>query len=215
MDLKHTPRLLCFTCMYALFNFNLANLLPCCGESYFWEDFFEPAESDVILEKLKEEIAWSQAPIKLFGKTIMQPRLTALQGDSNVPYGYSVIRMNADPFSDTLLAIKSRIEPLAGVIFTHVLLNRYRDGKDSMGWHRDNEKELGTDPIIASVSFGAARDFQFRLYESKSKKLNLNLTHGSLLLMKGSTQHHWEHQLPKRANASGERINLTFRVIKR
>ncbi len=143
----------------------------------------------------------------------MQPRLTALQGNPKMHYGYSGIRMNPDPFSDTLLAIKKRIEPSAGVKFTHVLLNRYRDGKDSMGWHRDNEKELGVNPVIASVSFGAFRDFHFRLYETKANKITLNLGHGSLLIMKGKTQHHWEHQLPKRANIVGERINLTFRVL--
>ena len=189
-------------------------MLPRLGESYFWEFFFETAESNVFFETLKTEVSWKQEPIKLFGKTIMQPRLTALQGIPTIPYGYSGIRMNPDPFSPTLLAIKARIEPLAGVDFTHVLLNRYRDGKDSMGWHRDNEKELGSNPVIASVSFGSARDFQFRLYESKSEKRSVTLHHGSLLIMKGPTQHHWEHQVPKRANVSGERINLTFRVIK-
>ncbi len=145
----------------------------------------------------------------------MQPRLTALYGDPKLPYGYSGIKMIPHPFSPTLLAIKARIESLAGVKFTHVLLNRYRDGKDSMGWHRDNEKALGINPVIASVSFGAARDFHLRLYETKSEKLTLNLSHGSLLIMKGLTQHHWEHQIPKRANLVGERINLTFRVITR
>lgn len=189
------------------------NLLPCFGESYFWKEFFDLSESDGYFERLKEEISWKQEPIKLFGKTIMQPRLTALLGDPKIPYGYSGIRMKSNPFTPTLLEIKERIEPLSGVTFTHALLNRYRDGKDSMGWHRDNEKELGINPVIASVSFGIARDFQLRLYQSKSEKVNLNLTHGSLLIMKGVTQHYWEHQIPKRANLPGERINLTFRVI--
>lgn len=191
------------------------NLLPHLGESYFWANFFDPSESDEFFERLKEEPSWKQEPIKLFGKTIMQPRLTALYGDPKLPYGYSGIKMIPHPFSPTLLAIKARIESLAGVKFTHVLLNRYRDGKDSMGWHRDNEKELGINPVIASVSFGAARDFHLRLYDTKSEKLTLNLSHGSLLIMKGLTQHHWEHQIPKRANLVGERINLTFRVITR
>jgi len=190
------------------------NLLPRLGEAYFWENFFEGTERDAIFETLKDEIFWKQEPIKLFGKTIMQPRLTALYGDPNVPYGYSGIRMTSQPFSPALQVIKARIEPLAGVAFTHVLLNRYRDGKDSMGWHRDNEKELGINPVIGSVSFGAARDFQFRLYKTKSEKRSLMLSHGSLLIMKGETQHHWEHQIPKRANVEGERINLTFRVIR-
>ena len=190
------------------------NLLPCFGESYFLDGFFDLTESDRYFERLKEEISWKQEPIKLFGKTIMQPRLTALHGDPEVPYGYSGIRIQPDPFTASLLEIKERIEPLSGVKFSHVLLNRYRDGKDSMGWHRDNEKELGINPVIASVSFGIARDFQFRLYESKSEKVNLKLTHGSLLIMKSTTQHYWEHQIPKRTNLVGERINLTFRVIR-
>lgn len=189
------------------------NLLPRLGESYIYRNFFNQSESDVYFEKLRDEIFWKHEPIKLFGKTIMQPRLTALQGNPKIPYGYSGIRMNPDPFSETLLAIKMRIEPLAGVKFTHVLMNRYRDGKDSMGWHRDNEKELGINPVIASVSFGISREFHFRLHETKADKLTLNLNHGSLLIMKGATQHYWEHQLPKRANIAGERINLTFRVI--
>jgi len=189
------------------------NLLPYLGEAYFWEQFFSPEESTVIIDRLISEVTWKQEPIKLFGRTVMQPRLTALQGDPSISYGYSGIRMIPSPFSPTVLAIKKRISVLAETSFTHVLLNRYRDGKDSMGWHRDNERELGVNPVIASVSFGESRAFHFRLYDTKDEKRTIHLSNGSLLIMSGATQHHWEHQLPKSAKVTGERINLTFRAI--
>ena len=117
-------------------------------------------------------------------------------------------------FTPTLFEIKSKIEKQINLNFTSCLLNLYRDGNDSNGWHADNEKELGLNPTIASVSFGAERIFQMKHRNSKKEKVKINLTNGSLLVMKGRTQHHWLHQIPKTKKEVGERINLTFRIIK-
>lgn len=189
------------------------NLLPKDGEVYFYPDFFSKVESDELFMQLQQEVNWKQEPIKLFGKEIMQPRLTAWYGDENKPYSYSGITMYPEIWTRTLLLIKKRIETESKTQYTSALLNFYRNQHDSMGWHRDNERELGTDPIIGSVSFGENREFQFRHYRNKQLKKSLLLTHGSFLLMKGSTQHFWEHSLPKRSRNMGGRINLTFRKI--
>ncbi|WP_194774618.1 alpha-ketoglutarate-dependent dioxygenase AlkB family protein [Pararhodonellum marinum] len=190
------------------------NLLPYEGEAYYFPDFFDPEKSQYFFQNLKENIHWKQEPIKIFGKEVLQPRLTALYGNPEIPYSYSGIRMQAQPFNEALNNIKNRIEQVAKVDFTHVLLNYYRHGQDSMGWHRDNEKELGPNPVIGSISFGAKRKFHFRHYRDKRTKVTLDLQHGSFLLMAGATQHHWEHQVPKTRQKLGERINLTFRVIR-
>ena len=121
--------------------------------------------------------------------------------------------MQPHPWNSLLQKIKSLVESVSDTKFTTVLLNQYRDGKDSNGWHADNEKELGTDPIIASVSFGAERVFQLKHNSISGLKQNILLEHGSLLVMKGTTQHFWKHQIPKTSKAIGSRINLTFRVI--
>ncbi|HSJ68498.1 MAG TPA: alpha-ketoglutarate-dependent dioxygenase AlkB [Anditalea sp.] len=192
---------------------HLDNLLPSDGEVYYFPDFFTHEESFYFFNYLKQNVPWRQEPIKIFGKEIMQPRLTALYGDPAIPYSYSGIQMVPHPFTDQLLKIKHKVELLAGVTFTHALLNYYRNGRDSMGWHRDNEKSLGTEPVIGSVSFGASRSFQLRHYIDKKPKISIALGSGSYLLMKGQTQQHWEHQVPKTQSMVEERINLTFRVI--
>ncbi len=189
------------------------NLLPVDGDALIFPAFFNMAASDIYLSALQQEIQWRHEPIRIFGKTVMQPRLTAWYGEAGKPYRYSGITMQPLPWTDQLLYVKQQVEAVSGVQFTSALLNRYRDGKDSMGWHRDNEKELGTNPVIGSVSFGAARKFQFRHYYNKQLTREIDLTHGSYLLMKGTTQHHWEHQLPKTGKVMSERINITFRVL--
>jgi alkylated DNA repair dioxygenase AlkB len=143
----------------------------------------------------------------------MQPRLTALYGDDNKSFSYSGITMKPYPWTEALIKIKQKIEIESGVVFTTALLNYYRNEKDSMGWHRDNEKELGPKPVIGSVSFGATREFQLRHYYEKNLRTSVELNHGSFLLMKNETQHHWEHAIPKKNKALDERINITFRVI--
>jgi alkylated DNA repair dioxygenase AlkB len=179
----------------------------------YYPNIFSTEESDLIFEQLKTEIPWQQDQIKVFGKTHLQPRLTALFGDKDKNYSYSNITMQPHPWNTLLNDLKSRVEALSDANFTTVLLNQYRNGQDSNGWHADNEKELGLNPIIASLSFGAARVFQMKHTSLKDQKLNILLEHGSLLLMKGTTQHFWKHQIAKTAKPIGTRINLTFRIV--
>ncbi|MEQ9424905.1 MAG: alpha-ketoglutarate-dependent dioxygenase AlkB [Cyclobacteriaceae bacterium] len=181
----------------------------------FFENFFTREESDSLYKKLKEKIRWQQDQIKFYGKMIDLPRLTAWYGDPGFSYTYSGIPMNPHSWNEELLFIKERVDNEAGVHFSSVLLNLYRNGKDSVNWHQDNEKELGTNPVIGSVSFGETRPFQLRHLEKEElPKVDIQLTHGSFLLMKGTTQHYWKHQIPKTSRQINPRINLTFRVIR-
>ena len=184
------------------------------AEITYYPDFFGKEKADQFFEKLKTEIPWQQDDITVFGKTYPQPRLTALFGNEGKPYSYSNIVMQPHAWNSLLLFIKNEIEEVCNENFTTVLLNYYRDGKDSNGWHADNEKELGRNPVIASVSFGVERSFHLQHNSIKEQKLKINLEHGSLLIMKGTTQHFWKHQIPKTAKPIGSRINLTFRIIK-
>lgn len=179
----------------------------------YYPHFFDKEEADTLLYQLKNEIPWQQDDIKVFGKVYPQPRLTALFGNEGKSYSYSNIKMQPHLWNSLLQKIKSKVESAADTNFTTVLLNLYRDGKDSNGWHADNEKELGTNPVIASVSFGSERLFQLKHNSIPGLKQNIVLEHGSLLLMKGTTQHFWKHQIPKTAKPIDSRINLTFRVI--
>jgi alkylated DNA repair dioxygenase AlkB len=158
--------------------------------------------------------SWRQDDIRIFGKTYAQPRLTALYGNNAKPYTYSNITMTPLPFDRRLQQLKNEMDQLAGVKFTSCLMNLYRDGSDSNGWHADDEKELGQNPVIASVSLGQERYFHLKHKKNKELKAKLLLEHGSLLLMRGSTQHCWLHQIPKSKKPMNPRINLTFRVIK-
>lgn len=184
------------------------------AEVEYYPNFFDTHRATELFEKLKNEIPWQQDNITLFGKTHPQPRLTSLFGNEGKPYSYSNIVMQPHHWNPLLMFIKNEIEEICSESFTTVLLNYYRDGKDSNGWHADNEKELGRNPVIASVSFGAERFFHLQHNTIKEQKLKINLEHGSLLIMKGSTQHCWKHQIPKTAKDIGPRINLTFRIIK-
>ena len=176
---------------------------------------FEQKESDEIFLELYNDIDWKQESIAIFGKTVPVPRLTAWYGDSGKSYTYSKITMNPEPWTPTLLRIKSRIESLAELNFNSVLLNLYRSGNDSVAWHSDDEPELGNNPAIGSVSFGGTRRFIFRHKHKKElTKIETDLTHGSFLIMKGTTQHFWQHQVPKTKKSVKPRINLTFRVIR-
>ncbi len=175
--------------------------------------FIPAVEADVILEQLLSDIDWQQRSITLFGKTIPQPRLTAWYGDPGAAYRYSGLYWEPLPWTPLLRSLKNRIEQQTGLTFNSVLLNLYRHGQDSMGWHSDDEPELGKNPAIASLSFGASRRFLLRHRQDKTLKQTLHLGHGSLLLMKGETQHHWHHQLPKTPQIDQPRVNLTFRQI--
>ena len=179
------------------------------------EGFFSKEESDVLYATLLKDINWKNSQITIYGKVHDTPRLIAWYGDKDNNYSYSGNKLNPFPWTDELLMIKQRVDQEVGLPFNSVLLNLYRSGKDSVGWHRDNEKEFGENPVIASVSFGETRPFQLRhKFRKDIDKLSIPLTHGSLLIMKGPTQHFWEHQVPKTAKSIGSRINLTFRVIK-
>jgi len=184
------------------------------GNLFYDPCFFDYKKANYYFEILRNDIKWQHDNIKIFGKTYAQPRLTALYANNEKPYRYSNITMQPTKFSPVLLLIKSQVEKSTNLDFTSCLVNLYRDGQDSNGWHADNEKELGENPIIASVSFGAERFFHMKHRYDKSQKLKIKLENGSLLLMKGKTQHHWLHQIPKTKKKVGERINLTFRTIK-
>ena len=202
--------------MESLFNFKSEPIiidLPD-AEIIYYPQLFDKEQADTIYYELLKEIAWQQDNITVYGKTHPQPRLTALYGNDGKPYSYSNITMQPKPWNSLLQKIKYYIEASTECQFTTVLLNQYRDGKDSNGWHADNEKELGTNPIIASLSLGAERVFQLKHNTISEAKKNIILEHGSLLLMKGSTQHFWKHQIPKTTKPIGNRINLTFRSIK-
>ncbi|MEM7592232.1 MAG: alpha-ketoglutarate-dependent dioxygenase AlkB [Cyanobacteria bacterium P01_A01_bin.83] len=185
-----------------------------CGEVIIYPDFFSQLESDLFFLELLNGIKWQQDKIKIFGKEVNLPRLTAWYGDIGKSYTYSGITMNPDHWSSILLLIKKRIEAVVKVNFNSVLANLYRNGQDYVSWHSDDEKELGKNPTIASISFGATRRFLLRHKSNKDlKTVDLSLCHGSLLIMRGSTQHYWKHRVPKTAKVNTERINLTFRVI--
>ena len=178
------------------------------------KDFLDTNNADELFHYLTNHINWRQDQIKVFGKTYLQPRLTALFGNNGRSYSYSNITMDPLAFNKELEDLRVRIEAISGAQFTTCLLNLYRDGADSNGWHADDEAELGNNPVIASVSLGQARYFHMKHRKLKDKRFKILLEHGSLLLMRGSTQHHWLHQLPKSKRALGPRINLTFRYIK-
>lgn len=189
------------------------NCLPKDGEVFYISDFFTKKESENFFETLLKNIEWQQDKIKLFGKTHDVPRLTALYGNANKHYTYSGITMQPKAWLPELLEIKKKIETVARVDFTTVLLNLYRNGQDSMGWHSDDEKELGLNPVIVSVSLGASRIFKLQHKNDKHLKQSIELTNGSLLLMQGQTQHYWKHAVPKTSKIVEPRINLTFRII--
>lgn len=174
---------------------------------------FTVKESQAYLQTFINTIAWEQRTITMYGKSMMTPRLTAWYGDTGKNYAYSGNKFNPHPWTTELLEIKKRIEPLAGVTFNSVLLNYYRNGNDSVAWHSDNETELGLQPIIASVTFGQVRSFDIRHKQNHGEKYSVRLENGSLLLMKGNLQQHWEHRIAKSAGIMQPRVNLTFRII--
>lgn len=179
-------------------------------------DFFSKKKSDQMLKTLIQNIKWRQNTIQFYGKRSLVPRLEAWYGDVGKSYSYSGIQMNPTPWSEELLEIKQAIEKHTNSPFNSVLINYYRDGKDRVAWHSDDEKELGRNPVIGSISFGAERKFKLRHkeYQRNGCRVEMKLEHGSLLLMKGETQHHWVHEIPRTALAIAPRINLTFRSIR-
>ncbi|HEX8251364.1 MAG TPA: alpha-ketoglutarate-dependent dioxygenase AlkB [Pyrinomonadaceae bacterium] len=183
------------------------------AEITFYPNFFNKIKSDVMFENLFKEIKWRSDKIKLYGKEFDLPRKTAWYGEQEKSYKYSGIEMFPEPWTPTLLEIKQEIEKVSDTKFNSVMMNLYRDGNDGISWHTDAEPELGRNPTIASVSFGQTRRFMLRHRNNKELKFEIELTHGSLLLMGGPTQHFWQHQIPKTSRKLKPRINLTFRVI--
>lgn len=187
------------------------NLLVQDGVAIYHHALFSAEESESLLATLLSEIDWQEAEITMFGKRMKIPRLQAWYGDKH--YAYSGIQLTPLPWTKNLLKIKSRIEPLSGVEYNSVLLNLYRNGNDSMGWHSDDEPELGENPTIGSVSFGEPRKFHLRHKTEKIPTVKVELASGSFLLMKDVIQSHWQHQIPKSKKPMQSRINLTFRAI--
>ncbi|SMG52251.1 alpha-ketoglutarate-dependent dioxygenase AlkB family protein [Arenibacter troitsensis] len=199
--------------MKPLFSKNIALQLPD-SDIVYYPNFLGAKEADHYFKSINATTPWQQDDITVFGKTYPQPRLTALFGENSNPYSYSNITMHPHAFTAELLELRNKLQMEIGVHFTSCLLNLYRNGKDSNGWHADDEKALGKNPIIASISLGQERYFHLKHKLKKDLKQKLLLEHGSLLLMKGETQHCWYHQIPKTSKTIQERINITFRVIK-
>lgn len=183
---------------------------PDCFEYY--AGIIPAPEADSILAGLWEELDWRQQEITLFGRRVLQPRLTAWYGDPGAAYSYSGLQLEPLPWHPLLKTLKNRLESFTGGTFNSVLANAYRNGSDSMGWHSDDEKELGHQPMIASLSFGEERRFLVR--EKRQKSRALVLQHGSLLVMKGESQRRFQHSLPKTLHTAGLRINLTYRMVR-
>jgi alkylated DNA repair dioxygenase AlkB len=184
------------------------------AELTLYDGFFQKEDADRLYTALLKDTPWKQEDITVYNKTYPTPRLTAWYGDPQAAYAFSSSKWHPYPWSTDLSFIKEKIEKETGASFNSVLLNLYRNGNDSVSWHRDNEEELGRDPVIASISFGETRPFQVRhKYRKELKKVEIPLTHGSLLLMAGPMQHFWEHQVPKTSRPVHPRINLTFRFI--
>lgn len=180
---------------------------------HFWPDFLTENQADELFEELKTSNLWRQDKVKVFGKTYDQPRLCFLAADRKVNYTYSGLTMPAVDFSKSLSLIKTRIEQTSSTRFNSCLANLYRDGNDSNGWHSDDEKELGDEPVIASLSLGVTRNFDLKHKRNRLIKKRIELTHGSLLLMSGRTQKDFKHQIAKSKRIHEPRINLTFRYI--
>ncbi len=194
-----------------LFNDNSSlNLLPYDGDLYYYGPIFSVAEANQWQQALTQNIDWKNDELMMFGKKIVTSRKVALYADNTTTYTYSKQTKQALTWTPELLQLRQIIEVKTAQTFNMCLLNLYHHGKESMGWHSDNESELQHNGSIASLSFGAERKFMFK-HKASKKIITLNLEHGSLLLMQGSIQQHWLHQLPPMAKVEAPRINLTFR----
>ena len=199
----------------SLFNNELPisqNLLPVDGEAFYFGRIFTPIKADEFLNLLANKIQWKNDQSFIYGKLITTKRKVAWYGDEPYSYTYSKIERKALPWTDELLLLKQAAESVTNESYNSCLLNLYHNGEEGMGWHSDNEKELQTHAAIASLSFGAERKFMFRHNETK-ETVSVKLEHGSLLLMKGTTQSNWKHRLPPARTVQQPRINLTFRTM--
>jgi len=183
------------------------------GRLRLWSPLFAKAHADRLLERLWHTTQWSQHHVRIAGRRLPCPRLSAWYGVDGARYAYSGQTYAPLPPTAVLEEVRADIERVVGRRFNSVLLNAYRNGADSMGWHSDDEPELGEDPVIASVSLGEARRFRMRPRSRAVHPIAIDLEHGSLLVMDGATQSHWRHAVPKTSRAVGLRLNLTFRWI--
>lgn len=173
--------------------------------------FLHEKEAYLLYHRLLEEVPWKQEQIRMFGKWLNMPRLTAWMGDADAVYEYSGLVNQPMPWHSEVLELKLKIEAITKACFNSVLLNYYRNGSDSMGWHSDDEASLGEQPLIASISLGSTRKIRFRR-KTGGKSWGYELPSGSLLVMLGEVQENWQHALPKNSQKGG-RINLTFRRV--
>ena len=176
------------------------------------EGFFSSVEANDLLINCIAGLPWESMKIKMFGKEVVIPRLQCWVGDEGCEYSYSGKKLNRQPWTPELLMIKKKISQHANLNFNSVLVNFYRDGQDSMGWHADDEPELGKNPTIAALSFGGERDLVFRNILSK-ETLSIPQLHGALIIIDGQTQQYWQHAIKKTKKVISPRINLTFRNI--
>lgn len=188
------------------------NLLPFEGIVLYYGKIFSSQDALFYLDKMLHEIEWKNDEAIIYGKHIITKRKAAWYGDSNYSYTYSNTTKHALPWTTDLLALKKRVEELTGTVFNSCLLNLYHDGNEGMAWHSDDEKSLGKNTSIASLSFGAERKFSLK-HKVLKDTVSLVLENGSLLVMKGSTQTHWLHSLPKTTKVKSPRVNLTFRTM--
>lgn len=188
------------------------NLAPVNGELYWLRQFYAAADADSYFQTLLQSLDWRQEELFIYGRWLNVPRLMAWYGDAGASYRYSGIDHQPQAWTSTLSALRSDLETACSQSFNSVLANLYRDGHDSMGCHADDEKELGCNPLIASLSFGDNRLLRFK-HPKTGQKLAIELGHGDLLVMAGELQHHWRHELPKTRKPKQPRINLTFRQI--
>ena len=184
------------------------------GKVRFWPTWLDAGAAAAWYSELRESLDWRQLPVRMFGRWVKQPRLVDFHADRDVSYTYAGLRLDGRGWPPRLQTLRDAVSDAAGVAFNSVLCNLYRDGHDYMGWHADDEPELGPEPIIASLSLGASRRFVLRPRRPpREPRQELQLDSGSLLLMSGSLQRHWQHQLPKALRVREARINLTFRQI--
>ncbi len=199
-----------FYCVYK----TCETLISDSGELKLFRSVWAAGKPDLFFDQLCHQTPWKQPEILIAGNRVKIPRLQAWYGDPGASYRYSGLLMQPLTWTDSLNQVKQRVEQVCEMHFNSALVNCYRNGNDSVGWHSDDESELGRNPVIASVSLGATRRFQLQHRSDSQRKFHVDLLHGDLLVMQGEFQHHWRHQLPKTKKQVGKRINITFRWVK-
>ncbi len=185
------------------------------AELLYLPHWVDAATADRWLQTLIAETPWTQPQVRLYGRSFAVPRRVVWYGDVQARYRYSGLVHEPLPWTPLLAEVRQRVEQQVGESLNGVLLNLYRDGQDAMGWHSDDEPELGPEPLVVSLSLGATRRFDLRRTGNSRIEHSLELEHGSLLVMSGPTQHHWQHQIARTRKVLTPRLNLTFRQIHR